>query len=81
MARRSPSHAYTPELVALGAAIRASRKSRGMSQEDLANASSLDRSYMGGLERGEHNPTLMTILRLASTLGVKASTLLSDSGL
>jgi transcriptional regulator with XRE-family HTH domain len=52
-----------------------------MSQEDLANASSLDRSYMGGLERGEHNPTLMTVLRLANTLGVKASILLSESGL
>ena len=46
------------------------RRQQGVSQEDLAHACGLDRSYMGGIERGERNPSLKNILRIAEGLGV-----------
>lgn len=42
-----------------------------MSQEGLALAAELDRSYVGGLERGEHNLTLISLPRVAKALGVE----------
>jgi transcriptional regulator with XRE-family HTH domain len=50
--------------------LRQIRVSRGMSQERLAFDSGVDRSYLGGLERGEENPTVEVLDRLAETLGV-----------
>ena len=41
-----------------------------MTQEDVSEASGLDRSYVGGIERGERNPALTAILQLASALRV-----------
>ena len=58
MARPSPKHAGAPALVSLGETIRSARLSLGLSQEALANATNIDRSYMGGIERGEHNLTV-----------------------
>lgn len=43
---------------------------RNVSQERLAFESNVDRSYLGGLERGEENPTVDILDRLASTLGI-----------
>ena len=42
-------------LQVLGGRIRAARKTKGLSQEDLALLSDIDRSYIGGVERGERN--------------------------
>ena len=42
-------------LQVLGERIRAARKAKGLSQEDLALESDIDRSYIGGVERGERN--------------------------
>lgn len=67
-------------LVALGAEIRRARAVMGLSQETLAVDSGLDRSYMGGIERGEHNITIMNIVKIAVALKVKPSTLLGSSG-
>ena len=50
--------------------LRQIRVSRGVSQERLAFDSGVDRSYLGGLERGEENPTVDVLDRLAATLGV-----------
>jgi transcriptional regulator with XRE-family HTH domain len=50
--------------------LRLIRVSRGVSQERLAFDSGVDRSYLGGLERGEENPTVEVLDRLAETLGV-----------
>ena len=53
MAKPSPQFAGDPVLVALGAEIRRARASIGLSQEALAVDAGLDRSYVGGIERGE----------------------------
>ncbi len=55
---------------AFGARLRQIRKERGISQEGLALACGLDRTYIGGVERGERNISLRNIHRLASALGV-----------
>lgn len=55
---------------AFGRAIREMREERAISQEDLAHRSGIDRSYMGAVERGERNPTLKNILRIADGLDV-----------
>jgi XRE family transcriptional regulator, regulator of sulfur utilization len=61
--------------VAFGAAVRSFRVERGVAQEAFAVQAGIDRSYYGGIERGEYNPSLDTIVRLADALGVSASTL------
>lgn len=53
-----------------GARIRHVRKARGISQESLALACGLDRTYIGGVERGERNISLRNIYKIASALGI-----------
>lgn len=79
MAKKSPSFSGNPALVSLGSAIRAARKAKGLSQEALAELANIDRSYMGGIERGEHNLAIMNLLKIADALGIKASVLLEQS--
>ena len=81
MAKPSPSFAGDPALVKIGEVIRRTRKERGLSQELLAVDAGVDRSYMGGIERGEHNLTLMSLLRIAGALDCKASALLDSADL
>lgn len=52
-------------LVYLGDAIRAARKRTGLSQDALAWESGLDRSYVGGVERGQRNVSYLNLLRIA----------------
>ncbi len=80
MAKKSPIYAGDPVLLALGQTIRRARQDAGLSQEALALETGLDRSYMGGIERGEHNMTLMNLHRIAVALGMSPSRLLSMSG-
>ena len=80
VAKPSPSFAGHPALVALGAVIRAERLAQGLSQEALADKANIDRSYMGGIERGEHNIAIVNLLKVADALSVKASTFLDKSG-
>ncbi len=58
-----------------GARLRQLRKARKMSQEGVALASDLDRSYLGRIERGEINVSLVNIHRIAEALGVDAEQL------
>ena len=60
-----------------GAVIRQLRKSRGWSQERLAADASLNRSYMGEIERAHAIPTLATAEKLAQALEVALSDLIS----
>ena len=61
----------------LGLNLRAYRQSQGLSQEALAQVLQVHRTYMGGLERGERNPTLQSLERIAERLGVEPVRLLS----
>jgi len=79
MAKPSPQYAGDSVLLALGAAIRRARLAKGLSQEALAVDAGLDRSYMGGIERGGHNLTLMNLVKIAGALKVRASNLLAES--
>lgn len=81
MAKPSPQFAGDPVLVAIGSTIRRARLGGDLSQETLATDADLDRSYMGGVERGEHNLTIMTMVKIAQTLNVKPSDLLKAAGL
>jgi len=76
MAKPSPSHAKDKTLVRIGELIRHARKARGVSQEQLALTAELDRSYVGGVERGEHNLTIITLCKISRALGVIPSDLL-----
>ena len=57
---------------AFGARLREVRKQKGFSQEGLALACGLDRTYIGGVERGERNISLINIYKIASALGISA---------
>ena len=70
MAKPSPSHAGNPLLIKLGKTIKSLRESQGLSQEDLALVSGLDRSYLGGIERGEHNVAVINLEKIAIALGI-----------
>jgi transcriptional regulator with XRE-family HTH domain len=66
---RSPAHAD------FGAAMRQIRNQRGLSQEALAEACELDRTYISGIERGTRNPSLTNILKIAEALGARPAEL------
>jgi len=68
-------------LARFGRAIRTLRKAKGFSQEMLALEADINRTYMGCLERGEENVSLVTILKLCAVLKVKASEILIEAQL
>ena len=55
---------------AFGRRVRELRKEKGLSQEALALVCELDRTYIGGIERGERNVSLINIQKIAVALGV-----------
>jgi transcriptional regulator with XRE-family HTH domain len=69
-------HRQDLRLLAFGRAIRETRKEQGLSQEGLALKTGLDRSYMGGVERGDNNVTLLKAYAIAKALGLSLSELI-----
>jgi len=65
-------------LEAFGNAVRHKRMSLHMSQEDLAAASGLHRTYIGSVERGERNVSLLNIVRISTALDVSPSELMTS---
>jgi transcriptional regulator with XRE-family HTH domain len=62
-------------LAKFGSSIREFRAKKGLSQEALADKCGLDRTYVGGIERGERNPSLKNISKIAAALEIVISKL------
>ena len=62
-------------LTALGSRLRTVRESLGMTQESLANEAGLDRSYIGGVERGERNISFLILCQIAAVLKIDIASL------
>ncbi len=62
----------------VGRNIRRWRKARGLTQEQLASEAELDLRYLGGIERGEHNPTVAVLGKLAAVLNVHPAKFLDE---
>lgn len=61
---------------AFGKVLRRLRRDRDLSQENLANAVGMERSYISKLEKGDFQPKLKTILALSDELGIRTGELL-----
>nr|WP_206026772.1 helix-turn-helix transcriptional regulator [Rubrivivax benzoatilyticus] len=68
-------------MVAFGAAVRERRLALGLSQEALAHAAGIDRSYMSSVERGGQNVGLVLAAQIARALDIKLAELAAASGL
>lgn len=62
-----------------GRRVRHLRTKKGWSQEELADAAELHRTYIGGIERGERNVSLRNISKIASSLDVSLKELFTES--
>lgn len=67
-----------PALIELGSRIRNFRKQKGWTQEQFADFAKIDRSYIGGVERGQRNLTFTVLCQLARTLGYDVAALTHD---
>jgi transcriptional regulator with XRE-family HTH domain len=63
-----------PKIV--GKNVRRIRRERGLTQEQLAFEAELDLTYVGGIERGKRNPSLLVMVRIAEALSVPLPKLL-----
>ena len=63
---------------AFGRRVRGLRKREGLSQEQLALKCGLDRTYVGGVERGERNISIVNIDKIARAIGLPLRDLFDD---
>lgn len=61
-----------------GGRLRQIRQNMGLSQEELAHLCNLDRSYVGGVERGERNISLVNIHKIANALNISPREFFND---
>lgn len=64
------------ELIKLGILIRSKRESQGLTQFELAAKANVDRNYIGMLERGERNPSYLSLKKIAGGLGIPINQLI-----
>ncbi len=69
------------DLTRFGEFLRRTRKQQGISQEQLALRAEINRTYMGEVERGEENISLLTIQKIDVVLKVRASAIIEKAGL
>lgn len=60
----------------LGHSIKARREAKGIGFLDFAKAAGITKGHLSRLERGTHNPTIETIVKICHTLDVQVSVLL-----
>ena len=65
-------------IVEFGLAVKRLREKEGFSQEGFAAHAEIHRTYMGGIERGERNPTLTTIYKIAKALGLNPQDIFNE---
>jgi transcriptional regulator with XRE-family HTH domain len=68
-----------PLLLSLGGAIKRIRLAKNLTQEKLAFLSSVDRTYMGQVERGDNNVAILTLSKIANALGVTVEELIKEA--
>lgn len=64
--------------VIFGEVLRAHRLAAGVSQEELAFRSDVDRTYVSRLERGTRQPTITTMINIGAALGIPAALLMQE---
>lgn len=67
-----------PLQVRFGQIVRLRRVAAGLSQEELGDRTNLSRNYIGMVERGETNPTLLVLQVLATAMETTMSSLVMD---
>jgi transcriptional regulator with XRE-family HTH domain len=71
-----PHHAMRDWRGIFGRNVRRVRQQKGLTQEELAFKAEIDLTYMGGIERGRRNPSLLVMARIADALSVPLPKLL-----
>ena len=75
--RSKPAYSGSSPLVHFGERVRALRSARGWSQEELAHRAHRHFTFVSQIERGERNPTLLTIIQVAEALEVDPGDLIT----
>ena len=65
-------------IAALGRRLRELRQTTGLSQEKFAAKAGLDRTYYAGIERGERNPSVKQLAKIAAALTVRVGALFDE---
>lgn len=65
------------ELLILGKIIREKREARHLTQVELAEKAGVDRNYIGMVERGERNPSYLSLHKIAKGLGLTVNEMLN----
>lgn len=73
-----PDPAMRDWKVILGKNVRKLRQQKRLTQEQLAFEAEIDLTYVGGIERGKRNPSLLVMARIADALSVPLQKLLSE---
>ena len=79
--RTSPPIRLRPVLGSVGNVVRKRREDIGLSQDELGHLAGLHRTYIGSVERGERNVTLVSLITICEALQLQPHELLRRSGI